>query len=165
MWSENVVARYHVSPSGSITGPCSSSAESKIDDAVAYIRANISDVPTACIANSKVFCFHAKNFCIGNPQTIVTTKLNKAHFNIHCNSHNDCNDSDTLGYTAGCDTNDIYLCNRLFGGSFVDSHGTTHTVGTAQIACVIVHEIMHTAGADEAAAEAMSWGSLPWSCI
>lgn len=150
-------ARYTVESSTSWFGPCSSKRKARIDDAVAFIRKHKSDIPTKCTKSMKSTvwnCFHDKGFCVGNPQEIVIDKLDKSSFHIHCETTGgDCSKKGVMGYIVGCDTLDIHLCSELTDG--------THS--SEEIACVIVHEIMHNAGADESAASAIS-GALGWLC-
>ncbi|HND28763.1 MAG TPA: hypothetical protein PKY30_07600 [Myxococcota bacterium] len=145
------------------SGKCSTSQINKLIDAVKFIQLNIADVPSTCTKNSIWFCFHSKNFCIGNPRKIVKSKLSDRRFNIHCNNCS-MQAQGTAGFTSVCDTRDIHICKSILDGTFVNATGIPVSFNTAQIACIIVHEIMHTAGADETAAMAMAEGVLPWNC-
>lgn len=150
-------SEYSVESSTSWFGPCTSAQKTRIDDAVKFIRKNKSDIPTSCtksMKNSAWHCFVDKGDCVGNPQDIVISKLKKSTFHVHCEtSGGSCSKSGIMGYVVGCDTLDIHLCSELLDGSR----------SSEEIACVIVHEIMHNAGADEDAASAIS-NSLGWDC-
>lgn len=108
--------------------------------------------------------FLAKGGCVGNPRQIVVDKLADANFWIHCASGGECSKAATvMAFTVSVDTLDIHLCNKMWDGKVTDGSGGTKTIGSKFIACVIVHEIMHCAGADESAAGAIST-SLGWGC-
>lgn len=160
------VQRFNIEPSTSITGACSSSAQTQITNAIKFIHKNKKDIPTSCTAamkNASDTLFLAKGDCVGNPRQIVIDKLADANFWIHCASGGECSKTGTMAFTVAVDTLDIHLCNKMWDGTVKDSTGATMSIGKKFIACVIVHEIMHCAGADESAASAIST-SLGWGC-
>jgi hypothetical protein len=143
-------------------GSCSSSQEDLVEDAVNFIASNLGDITTSCIINATNYCASGgKLSCFGghaptnNPHDLVDDTIHSSHFRVKCNS---CTfRSGTGGYTNCGQWNDTYqdihLCNSFLSWATAE-----------QLACIIVHEIMHVWGADENAAYYMSQGALPWDC-
>lgn len=139
-----------------------SSVRTLVDDAVAFINANINDVPTTIVANSTPGCNGSSPLTrfgghshrgIVSPRTLVQRTVNGTNgiaFRINCEDQDAFVNCTTnclpKGWTACGQWNDpvkdINLCRTWLGRGPTDE----------EVACVIVHEIMHIWGADENAA-------------
>lgn len=159
-----------------------SSVRSLVDDAVAFINTNINDVPTTILANSSPGCNGSSPTTrfgghshrgIVSPRTLVDRTVNGTNgiaFRIGCENRDrasnglfDCSVSCIpKGWTACGQWNDavkdINLCRTWLA----------NTPTAEEVACVVVHEIMHVWGADEAAAQGVEvgtgWNSPPLGC-
>lgn len=142
---------------------CSAAQLRRIDAAVSFILANITDLPTraSCTPNDTNFCLSGgRGSCFGghtsaSPRSKVTSTLSSANFRINCYSvcwfH-------PVAYTNCWQwsdaVQDIHICADSLDGRFLPQ----------ELACIIAHEIMHVWGADEDAAVAMVQSTVPWGC-
>ena len=149
---------------------CSDANVDQIEDAISYIISNLNPgVTTSCTRNDGTGNCSATNTrtCFGghgyggltNPRTLVRKTLleDNINFVINCNSNSSCREDGVTAYTNCGQYNDaqqdIHICNDYLSGE----------PPTSQLACVIVHEILHVWGADENAVEAMEPNG--WDCI
>ena len=122
-------------------GRCSDGDKAKIEKAIDYIWGHLWDIPQTAKPGS--FFGHAP---MESPFFLVVFTLPLANFRIHCRSNRACRARDG-GYPAGYTKRgqwrqrnlDINICEAYLASD----------PPTGELACVIVHEMMHVWGAKD----------------